>query len=368
MQWPGLLAALRGRHSQVTFRQKQTGADRLSIGGALSANVHGRGLQLPPFVSDIEAFTLVDADGQIRRCDRRTEPELFALAIGGYGLLGVVAEVTLRLVPRHKVRRQVEVTTLEAAEAMYDKLVADGHEYGDFQFAIDPTEPGFLSDGVLSVYQPVADDMPVTSSRAELSAEDWQRLLALAHTDRSEAFRLYAAHYRATDGQVYHCDQHQMGVYVDGYHDRLAGPAASEMITEVYVPREQLLTFIADCGEDFRRHDVDMVYGTVRAIRADTETFLPWAQGDRACVIFNLHVRHDEAGVAKARVDFQRIIDRALALGGSFYLTYHRWATRAQVLAGHPKLPAFLAAKRAMDPQERFQSEWYRHMRAQLTG
>ena len=33
------------------FAQKQTGADRLTIGGSLSANMHGRGLTMPPFVT-----------------------------------------------------------------------------------------------------------------------------------------------------------------------------------------------------------------------------------------------------------------------------------------------------------------------------
>lgn len=368
MQWPGLIAALRQRGSQLTFRQKQTGADRLSIGGALSANVHGRGLRLPPFVSDLEGFTLVDAEGRIRRCSRESEPALFASAVGGYGLFGVVTEVVLRLVRRHKVRRQVEVTTLAAAAEAYDRLVAGGCEYGDFQFATEPTDDGFLNDGVLSTYLPVADEVPVTAAPVALGAADWQRLLVLAHTDRSAAFRRYAAHYLATDGQVYQSDQQQLGVYVDGYHALLGGPPASEMITEVYLPRNRLLPFMSACRDDFRRYAVDLVYGSVRAIRADTEMLLPWAQGDRACVIFNLHVCHDEPGVAKAIADFRRIIDRAVALGGSFYLTYHRWATSEQLLAGHPNLPAFLAAKRAHDPEERFQSQWYRHISALLPG
>jgi hypothetical protein len=68
IQWPGLHAAL--RNTSLTFRQKQTGADRLTIGGALSANIHGRGIDLAPFVADVESFTLLDAAGRVRHCDR----------------------------------------------------------------------------------------------------------------------------------------------------------------------------------------------------------------------------------------------------------------------------------------------------------
>jgi FAD/FMN-containing dehydrogenase len=296
------------------------------------------------------------------RCGRSENAELFRLAIGGYGLFGIVAEVTLRLVPRTKLRRLVEITTLEDVEATFDRRLAEGFQYGDFQFAIDPTGSDFLSRGVRSAYLPVADDVPVTASPAELGAEQWQRLLALAHTDKVRAFDVYAAHYRATHGQVYWSDLHQLGVYVDGYHDRL-DRSASEMITEVYLPRAGLIDFMAACRDDFRTHDVELIYGTVRVTKRDDETFLPWAAGDRACIVFNLHIRHTAAGIAKAKRDFRRIIDRALERGGSFYLAYHRWATPDQLLAGHPKFIEFLRAKLTVDPAERFQSQWYRHWR-----
>jgi FAD/FMN-containing dehydrogenase len=48
IMWPALvdylLKAQAGRPQQFGIAQKQTGADRLTIGGALAANVHGRGL------------------------------------------------------------------------------------------------------------------------------------------------------------------------------------------------------------------------------------------------------------------------------------------------------------------------------------
>src|SRR5918994_775987 len=54
LQWPelvdGLIALQQGRERTWSIIQKQTGADRLSIGGALSANIHGRGLALRPFI------------------------------------------------------------------------------------------------------------------------------------------------------------------------------------------------------------------------------------------------------------------------------------------------------------------------------
>ncbi len=373
MQWPELIDWLireqAGREQQWGIVQKQTGADRLSIGGALSANIHGRGLALPPFIADIEAFTLIDATGALRRCSREENWELFRLAVGGYGLFGLVATVTLRLAPRRKLRREVDLVDVEDVMGLFDERIAEGCLYGDFQFSTDSGSSGFLRRGVMSVYRPVDPATPIPDRQTALSEADWTALLHLAHTDRARAFEVYAAHYRSTSGQVYWSDSHQLGVYVDGYHeaiDRQTGAAvpSTEMITEIYVPRPALPAFMAAVRQDFREHGVDFIYGTVRLIEADTESVLAWARVPWACVVFNLCVAHSRDGLAKAESDFRRLIDRGLEFGGSYFLTYHRWASREQVSAAHPNMPDFLAAKRRHDPEERFQSDWYRHHRA----
>lgn len=373
IQWPALVSHLvevqRGRARQFGIIQKQTGADRLSVGGALAANIHGRGLALKPIINDVESFDLVDAAGRVVRCSRRENRKLFGLAVGGYGLFGVVARVTLRLAPRRKLRRVVRL--LDSSELMraFDARVASGFLYGDFQFMTDPTDDGFLRRGVFSCYEPVADDAPEPPRHKELSPGEWGQLLYLAHADRRRAFDSYAAHYLSTDGQLYWSDTHQLSVYLDGYHRELDGRLGaahrgSEMITEVYVPRPELARFLEETRADFRARGTELIYGTVRLIERDDESFLAWANQSYACVVFNLHVAHTRAGVERAKGDFRRLIDRAAGLGGSYYLTYHRWATRGQVLACYPQFPEFLRLKREHDPAETFQSDWYRHYKA----
>ena len=370
IQWPELYRWLvdtqRGASQPWTFAQKQTGADRLSIGGSLSCNAHGRGLTMAPFVADVRAFTLVDHTGAVVRCSRTENAELFRAAIGGYGLFGVVATVRLRLVPRHKVQRCVEVIEIEDLPRMFEQRIAAGFEFGDFQFATDVDSDSLLRRGVFSCYKPVDDATPLPQDRQELTEEQWKELLVLAHTDRARAFEEYAGYYLTTSGQCYWSDEHQMSTYVDDYHRALGARLGEfehggEMITEIYVPRADLVKFMSDVRRDLRANRADLIYGTVRLIERDTETLLPWARDAYACVIFNLHVSPAPAGIQKARQDFKRLIDRGLWYGGSYYLTYHRWATRDQVLAAHPRFREFLATKLKFDPDERFTSDWYRH-------
>jgi len=368
--WPALLdwlaRAQRTLWPQWGIRQKQTGADRLSIGGTLSANAHGRGLALKPFIDDVESFTLLGADGQVRTCNREQNSALFSLAIGGYGLFGIITAVKLRLMRRTKMQRLVSVIELAELLPAVEDAVAGGCLYGDFQFAIDPLSEDFLNKGVFSRYRPVHEKTVMPERQKELHGEDWIDLLTLAHQEKSRAFESYSRYYLSTHGQHYWSDSHQLSEYLSDYHrqiDARLGPSGcgTEMITELYVPRHRLVSFMADVRADLRNANANVIYGTIRFIERDEESFLPWARAPYACIIFNLHTAHTPAALEKTAADFRRLIDRAIQHSGSYYLTYHRWASRQQVQACYPEFTGFLALKRQYDPAERFQSEWYRH-------
>ena len=225
IDWPRLINHLlwagAGQEHQWGIVQKQTGADRLTVGGALSSNIHGRGLRLRPMIGDVESFDLVDHSGALVTCSRTSNAELFALAIGGYGLFGAIARVTLRLAPRRKIERRVVLACADNLPELFDRRIRDGYEFGDWQFATDAGSPGFMQAGVFSCYRPVTDDYPMPDDQRSLSARDWQRLLRLAHTDKPRAFAEYARYYMSTDGQLYWSDTHQLASYVDGYHETL---------------------------------------------------------------------------------------------------------------------------------------------------
>jgi FAD/FMN-containing dehydrogenase len=209
--WPALIEGLQALQPERpgssvapwSIVQKQTGADELSIGGALSANAHGRSLDRQPFVQEVEAFRIVTADGKEREVSRARNPELFRLAIGGYGLFGVITTVDLRLQPRFKLRRDVEVVNVDDVPALIEQRTRDGYRYGDFQFKTDERAPDFMNAGVFSFYKPVADNTPMPAEQKSLPADEWRRLFALAHLDKARAYETYRDYYRGTNGEVY---------------------------------------------------------------------------------------------------------------------------------------------------------------------
>jgi FAD/FMN-containing dehydrogenase len=376
-EWPplmfGYLRAQRGKPSQLGIAQKQGGLDGLTLGGTLSANAHGHTLTLPPLVHDVESFELIDASGEARTCSRNSNSELFRLVIGGYGLFGIISKVKLRLAPRRKLRRSVAFARVEEVVEMLERRVSQGSLYGDFQYSIDDTSPDFMERGILTSYDPadpsaVADDYPREASSAELA-----QLLYLAHVDKAAAFRRYAEASLASAGETVWSDTHQYSPYPRGYHRgidrRLHSPShGSDPLTEVYVPRSRLADFFLAARRELLERKTNLIYGTIRLIKRDEETFLPWARQDYACVIFTVHVDHTPDGLARHADTFRALMTLAIARGGSYYLTYNRFADGKLLESAYPQFADFLRLKRKYDPEEIFQSEWYRYYRGQFSN
>ena len=378
IQWPelvdGLIAMQQGAARPWGIIQKQTGADRLTLGGALGANIHGRGLALRPIIGEVESFTLMDGEATCAPAAGRKTASCFGSPSAAMGCSASITRVRLRLMPRTKLERVVADHRHRRSDAGFRRA----HRATAFSTAIASSRPTRASDtylkkGVFSCYRPLPPDAPMPASEKELGEAQWRELYYYSHADTRRAYEAYTSYYLSTTGQRYWSDTSQLSVYIDDYHADLdrrlnAQHKGTEMITELYVPRPALPAFLAAVRADFRQHGVQLIYGTIRLIERDAESFLAWAREPWVCTVMNLHVDHTEDGIRKAADDFRRLIDRAIAHGGSYFLTYHRWASRAQVEACYPQMAEFLRLKRRHDPGEVFQSEWYRHYRTMFSG
>lgn len=135
---------------------------------------------MKPMVDDVESFTLIDANGDIKTCSRTENRELFQLVIGGYGLFGVIGNVKVRLAPVRILERVVRIIEVRDFIPLVSKRIQEGFLYGDFQFAIDPKSGDFMRRGVYSLYKPVNKTGKVNGELKEMKGDDWYRLLGLA--------------------------------------------------------------------------------------------------------------------------------------------------------------------------------------------
>lgn len=368
IEWPELIQgylSLQGQNPRVGIHQKQGGADHMTLGGAISANAHGHCLGSPPIVSDVEWLNIVSSDGSTQKCSRQENRELFSLAAGGYGLFGVIAAVGLRLVPRRRIKRNVEVRTTAELVELIEKRTASGAPFGYFQYCIDETSPDFLRTGILTVYEFVAPETSL-GAQSDMDERSLIRLLEAAHRDSGSAYRRYAEFELSKDGNVEWSDLHQLSTYPTGYHEEIqarlgASYAGADLILEVYVPRNNLIPFLEAARRILLTSELRLVYGTIRFIEQDKDSFLPWAKKRYACVIFTPHTSTEARALHKTGGICRKLMQSATNRGGSFYLTYNRFAHPDDLESAYPQFVDFLALKKKYDPMEIFQSDWYRH-------
>ena len=100
-----------------------------SIAGATSTGTHGTGLGFGNLATQIAALKVLTADGREVVASPTENPELFAGGRIGLGSLGVLTEVSLRLVPAFRLRLERDKMDLEECLAQADTLVAANRSF-----------------------------------------------------------------------------------------------------------------------------------------------------------------------------------------------------------------------------------------------
>ena len=129
-----------------------------TVGGTLSANAHGRDLDVTQVVEVVQRFHLLLADGRILLVSRDSNPELFSLVIGGYGLYGVILDVTLRVARDELYEQQATALDYAAFPAYFaERIKTDtGIVLMLARPSIDPDPASFLREIVVVTWRRAA--------------------------------------------------------------------------------------------------------------------------------------------------------------------------------------------------------------------
>jgi FAD/FMN-containing dehydrogenase len=85
-----------------------SGTMAVSMGGAAAMNIHGKNnFCMGPFGEHVQAFTLLTPKGELLRCTREQNADLFHAAISGFGMLGCFTELVIKLKRVHSGRLRV---------------------------------------------------------------------------------------------------------------------------------------------------------------------------------------------------------------------------------------------------------------------
>lgn len=112
--------------------------DVQSIAGAISTGTHGTGVRFGTIATQVTGLTLVTASGEVIECSEQRRPDVFKAAQVSLGALGVIAAVTLRVVPA---KRLHFVSRRERLDETLANLESYKAEHSHFEFFWMPYTP-----------------------------------------------------------------------------------------------------------------------------------------------------------------------------------------------------------------------------------
>lgn len=359
MRWRALQAQLDPHELAVKVMQSFS---NFSIGGSVSVNCHGRYVGGGSLASSVRALQIILRDGQVLEASRTHNAALFAAALGGYGLLGIISEVELDVVDNAILQRQVEHVRLADYPDWFIDNVAGRADA--VMHNADLVPPSFDA--------PVA----ITWRRSQAALTDSTRLVPVG------------AHYPTEQNLIWAMTEMPSGHSLrqsEVVDRRLRGPRvirrnleasldvasleprtramSTYLLQEYFIPVRHFRAFATAMGTLLRVHAVNALNVSIRHAPADNVTLTPWAKREVFCFVLYYKQRRYPWSDRQSAVWTRALIDLALGYGGRYYLPYRPHATPAQFLRAYPEAQALVRLKRELDPQLQLVNHlWQRYL------
>jgi decaprenylphospho-beta-D-ribofuranose 2-oxidase len=338
-----------------------------TVGGTLSANAHGRDIDVTQFVEVVESFRLLRADGSVVQVSRNENPELFSLVVGGYGLYGVILDVTLR-VTRDELyqQRAVSMDYTRFPEYFAQHIKSDSNVVLMLaRPSIDPDPDSVLRELVVVTWRRAE---PGQSGRFELTEE--------ANVWRDKFFFGLSRQFDWAKSLRWKLQQRvELGAGEDRIVSRnnsMRPPLAplelldyrssrnTDIIQEYFVPVENFVPFMDRFRQILLAGNLNVLSSTVRYVTPNATPELAYVPRREAFAVIQMsNVDLSAEGQRHAAAVTRQLVDAAIEQGGTYYLTYQLYPTAEQLHRAYPNARHALERKRFYDPDELFTSQFY---------
>lgn len=357
--WSDIIPYLDQHGRSVAIMQSNSS---FSVGGSLSVNAHGWQSKRPPIAASVKSFRLLLADGRIVQCSREQNAELFSLALGGYGLFGIILDAQLWTVANeiYEAERYPLATEqfIEAYRRHVDKEPAAEMAFG----RLNITKERFLQDAVLTVYRKTNAPLALQPNLEPSALDPLRRAIfrGSVGSDYGKRLRWFLETMLGEKmGNQLVSRNQLLSVDVSLYGNESA--KHSDIIHEYFIPPANFAKFIAASSKIIPQYDVDLLNVTLRDVRKDNDSYLRYADQDMIAVVMLFNQAHTEQDETNMQAVTHELIDASLRFGGRYYLPYRPHASVEQFLQAYPQAENFNALKRAHDPMVLFSNQFYKN-------
>lgn len=329
------------------------------VAATFSVNAHGWPVAHGPMGSTVRSIEMILPDGELIRAARDENADLFALAMGGYGLIGAITLMDVEMVPNAVLEPTFErLPARDFGQRFLDASRGLGVSMAYGRMNVDRED--FFEHALMITYRNAPDQTEIPPARGST----WMSHAA------GNVFRAQVENETMKDVRCWF--EAQLGPWIGGGQATRnsllnepvvtlddGDPSRTDILHEYFVPPDRFADFVTACQDVIPASYQELLNITLRFVEADPESVLAYAPEPRiACVLLfsqemSLRAEDDHARMTRA------LIDRVLDLGGTFYLPYRPHATVEQFMAAYPGAELFASAKRALDPDLLFRNAFW---------
>jgi FAD/FMN-containing dehydrogenase len=322
------------------------------VASTFSVNAHGWPVPYGPFGSTVRSMRLMLADGQIVNCSRSENPELFGLAMGGYGLVGIILDLEVDMVENMWLRPTFDRMPANDFASKFYAATRDPNikmMYGRLNVARET----FFSEALMASYRiepaPESGLPPVSRGGGFMSGVSRELYRAQTGWEAIKRMRWFAetvAGPGLSSGLA--TRSNLMNEPVVNLESRDHG--RTDILHEYFVAPDRFNEFLDGCRRIIPRAQSEFLNVTLRYVAQDDTSVLAFAKTDRIAAVMSFSQAMTPEGEVDMLQTTEALIEMVGGIGGSFYLPYRLHARADQVERIYPRVAHFIERKKHYDP------------------
>jgi FAD/FMN-containing dehydrogenase len=342
-----------------------------TVGGALSVNAHGIAHDPGQLAPTVRAIRVMLSDGEIKTASRTENSELFRLALGGYGLFGVILDADLDVVDNEVYKWNSKYLDYKDFPGYYVKNVEGNRRLGLAYGRLSISPGSYLQEAALHTFEKTDFEGPIEPIRPP--GYDWLDRFIINFSKTGSFGRWTRWQLEKYVGpRVHPClsrnermsreegclvsRNEEMYDSMDYLKNRLKD---TDILQEYFVPPGKMADFVDGLRDVVTKNHANLLNVTIRIVHRDTVTALPYARQDMFAFVLYFNQKLNETESQRLQSTTADLIDLALRVNGTYYLPYQLFYSQQQLHQAYPEIDAFFLAKKTYDPIGLFSNKFY---------
>ncbi|MES1043975.1 FAD-binding oxidoreductase [Bacillus obstructivus] len=335
-----------------------------TVGGSLSVNVHGRDIRNDALIDTIQSFHLLNPKGEIVNVSRTENAELFPYVIGGYGLFGVILDVTIQLTDDELYVTKTKSLNYQNYSTYFEEKVKNNEKVKMHLARISVAPKTFLREMYVTNYE-IASNQEEMNDYSKLKRDNIvavpKALLGMSRYSNwgKDAFWELQKKYMKTINNKLETRNNVMRSEI-AFMDYDSG-TRTEVLQEYFVPVGEFASYIDDLRAVLNKEkDFNLLNITIRYVSKNDHAVMSYSKDNMFALVLLINQGRSKQDIKSTEKVVQKMIDVTLAHQGSYYLPYYSYPTKEQLYQAYPHAAEFFDKKRKYDPEERFVNLFYK--------